>query len=86
MKSAEKVVFHRFYQTCLIIIFGKIGGEIGEKIGRLLKIKIVGVCPTDFQVPPTDFLEKKSADYHRFFNLCMSLEIGGKNRFVGIRL
>ena len=57
-KSAEKVVFHRFYQTCLIIIFGKIGGEIGEKIGRLLKIKIVDVCPTDFQVPPTDFLKK----------------------------
>ena len=29
---------------------------------------------------------KKSADYNRFFNLCMSLEIGGKNRLVGIRL
>ena len=55
LKLAKKVVFHRFYQTCLIIVCGKIGGEIGEKIGRLLKIKIVGVCPTDFQVPPTDF-------------------------------
>ena len=29
---------------------------------------------------------KKSADYHRFFYLCLSLEIGGKYRLVGIRL
>ena len=38
-KSAEKVVFHRFYQTCLIIVGEKIGGEIGEKIGRFKKKK-----------------------------------------------
>ena len=31
LKSAEKVVFHRFYQTCLIIVGGKIGGEIVRK-------------------------------------------------------
>ena len=30
--------------------------------------------------------KKKSADYHRFFYLCLSLEIGEKNRLVGIRL
>ena len=29
---------------------------------------------------------KKSADYQRFFYLCLSLEIGEKNRLVGIRL
>ena len=58
MKIGRKVVFHRFYQTCLIIIGGKIGGEIGEKMGRLLKIKIVGVWPTDFQATPTDFFNK----------------------------
>ena len=51
-KSAEKVVFHRFYQTCLIIVGAIIGGEIGEKIGRFKKKKIFGVCLTDFHVPP----------------------------------
>ena len=30
--------------------------------------------------------KKKSADYHRFFYLCLSLEIGEKYRLVGIRL
>ena len=44
---------------------------------NFFKIKIVGVCPTDFQV---------KADYHRFFNLWVSLEIGEKNRLMGIRL
>ena len=53
-----------------------------RKSADFLKIKIVGVCPTDFQVTPTDFL----ADYHRFFNLWVSLEIGEKNRLIGIRL
>ena len=44
-KSAEKVVFHRFDQTCLIILGGEIGGEIGEKISRFLNRKIGGVAP-----------------------------------------
>ena len=35
--------------------------------------------------PHQPIKKKKSADYHRFFNLWMSLEIGGKNRLVGIR-
>ena len=85
-KSAEKVVFHRFYQTCLIIFVGEIGGEIGEKIGRFLNRKIGGVTPHRFSCPTYQFFFKKLADYHRFFYLCLSLEIGEKNRLVGIRL
>ena len=73
-KSAEKVVFHRFYQTCLIIFGGEIGGEIGEKIGQFLNRKIGGVTPHRF-----------SCLTYRFFYLCLSLEIGEKNRLVGIK-
>ena len=80
------MVFHRFYQTCLIIVCGRIGGEIGEKIGRFFEKKIVGVSPHRFPCHTYRFLLKKSADYHRFFYLCLSLEIGGKYRLVGIRL
>ena len=57
-KSAEKVVFHRFYQTCLIIFVGEIGGEIGEKIGRFLNRKIGGVTPHRFSCPTYRFLKK----------------------------
>ena len=57
-KSAEKVVFHRFYQTCLIIFVGEIVGEIGEKIGRFLNRKIGGVTPHRFSCPTYRFLNK----------------------------
>ena len=85
-KSAEKVLFHRFYQTCLIIFGGEIGGEIGEKIGRFLNRKIGGVAPHRFSCPTCRFLRKKSADSHRFRNRWLSVGIGRKNRLVGIRL
>ena len=85
-KSAEKVLFHRFYQTCLIIFGGQIGGEIGEKIGRFLNRKIGGVAPHRFSCPTYRFLRKKSADSHRFRNRWLSVGIGRKNRLVGIRL
>ena len=61
-KSAEIVVFHRFYQTCLIIFGGGIGGEIGEKIGRFLNRKIGGVAPHRFPCHTHRFFTKKSAD------------------------
>ena len=35
-KSAEKVVFYRFCQTCLIIVGAIIGGEIGEKLFHVI--------------------------------------------------
>ena len=57
-KSAEKVVFHRFYQTCLIIFVDEIGGEICEKIGRFLNRKIGGVIPHRFSCPTYRFLKK----------------------------
>ena len=85
-KSAEKVVFHRSYQTCLIIFGGEIGGEIGEKIGRFLIRKIGGVTPHRFSCHTYRFFFLKSANYHWFFYLSLSLEIGEKNRLVGIML
>ena len=57
-KSTEKVVFHRFYQTCLIIFGGEIGGEIGEKIGRFLIRKIGGVTPHRFSCHTYQFFLK----------------------------
>ena len=56
-----------------------------RKSAEYLKRKSLVYHPTDFHVTPTDSF-KKSADYHRFFYLCLSLEIGGKYRLVGIRL
>ena len=58
-KKKKKIVgSHRFYQTCLIIVGGKIGGEIGEKIGRFVNRKIGGVTPHRFSCPTYRFLRK----------------------------
>ena len=85
-KSAENVVFHRFYQTCLIIVGAITGGEIGEKIGGFFKKKNRWCLPHRFPCPTYRFFSKKSADSNRFLNRWLSVGIGGKNRLVGIRL
>ena len=62
-------------KTCLIIVGEESVVKIGEKIVRFLKRKIVGVRPNQFP-----------CHTNRFFNCWLSMEIGGKNRLVGIRL
>ena len=38
-KSADKLISHRFYQTCLIIVGGESVKKIGDEVGRHQKKK-----------------------------------------------
>ena len=76
-KEGKIVGSHRFYQTCLIIVGGRIGGKIGEKIGRFLKKKIVGVSPHRFPCHTYRFKKKNrptTTDFSIF--VCLWKSVG----------